>query len=727
MAIRLTTDPVEIAIAEQDANARVTAVEVEILQHTAFTSIDPSTVPSQAAVGTPHFGDLTQSILPASVASAGSIGTPGFGPLQVLAPDTTASQAAVGTPSFASLSLAPATTPSQAAVGTPGFGSGFYVFDGAASQAAVGIPAFLQGTAAMQLLVNGERCEWIESTLRIEKVLGARSSATFSVYSPNWPGGGRPEQQDEVQIFVDQEKRFGGLIQSFSERSLQSREDSIFDVRCTDYQSYTDRVVVAKLYTIELGGLITIIVADIVATYLAQFGITFGFVSDPGVVLDDELFHYVTATEALNRLVDKAPGYSWWIDQDKTLHFQVAGTAGAAAFNLSDAEPQRNWDTMSVTSSDRVFRNRQWVLPSSDVAAMLQEDFAGDGSTVGFFTQYAFSNGAYPVIYVWDEGDHPDPLPSDRQIVTLFPNWDVPGYQWYFFEGNRAIYRNVNLAPVGSGLTIRVVYPAPFPLAFKAEDTASIAAVGLYEAVQQAKDVTTQELAEQTAAALLEAYAGDGYQQQVTFDYNSAQQPLWLDVGQSITINTAAPLTSGTYFIERVVSQEQELTVWRHTVTARTGQAPVGDQAAVQAMRTAARVTQDLFFVYATFEIGMTVVGLTNPGLQTGPILNTYKVPGKQEGQRVGVISSWDIIARTTPPEGADIVIDVFLNGVSIFFDDDEDKIVLPDGTDTLVVGYVFRELNIPVYTGDIITAEVLQVGSDEPGKDIVFHVTMRV
>lgn len=677
-----------------------------------------------------------QTFSPSGIASAEAVGAIALVYDQELDLTGIASAEAVG-----SISLPPAQSivlagvASGEAVGAIALGSGIELLEGVPSGESVGpITLFTTPQSPVgTLFVDGVEMAWIVSTLRLRRTNAARSAASFRTFhnanNPrfNW----RPEERQEVEFWDNTlTKRFGGFIQKVSESSVDASGTSFYDVECTDYQSYTDRVVVARLFSVEAGGsggatgggLIAIIFREIWREHLTQFGVTYVFEQDPGLVLGPTLFHYITATECFNQLVDRSTGFNWWIDQNKVLHLRSGNSGTAAApFNLSDTEPQKNWDRMSVRVDMTRYRNRQWVLPSSDVAGVYEDVFIGDGTpSQTFVTLYALN--VTPVVYVTTNGS---PAVTTRQIVTAEGEW-IAGYQWYYIPGSRILFQNFADTPLPSGYTLTVQSPAPFPLAFSEEDEAEIAAHGLYENVFHAKDVTTQEEAETVAAALLELYKTPA--ETVTWEYNSHQQPLWLDPGMTITSNTAAPVTSGTYYIESVESQEQEDSVWRHRVTARNGVAAVDEQYALQQLRVAQRSTSDLVYEKVTMEIATDIPGITNPGLEVGPISNRYVFQGKAPvGTRLGVLYSWDILAQTDPPVGADIIIDVFINDVSIFGTDDAEKMVLPDGTDTLVTGYNFRESNIVVYIGDVLRAEVLQVGSTDPGKNITAHVTLRI
>ncbi len=123
---------------------------------------------------------------------------------------------------------------------------------------------------------------------------------------------------------------------------------------------------------------------------------------------------------------------------------------------------------------------------------------------------------------------------------------------------------------------------------------------------------------------------------------------------------TTFPLSSGNYTIEQVVSQEVRR-VWKHTVTMRAGLGEVTDAQAKEQFRISARVPLSSPPYRMTSELYTDLPGITNPGALVGPISNRFVVRSK------GIIDSWDFLMDEDPPIGADLIIDVSLNGVSLF------------------------------------------------------------
>jgi hypothetical protein len=558
-----------------------------------------------------------------------------------------------------------------------------------------------------QLYIGDTLYNWKESTFRITKTLGGQWSASFDL---NFTGGFDPDDliDEEVSMFWNGVKRYGGVIQSIEEVGYQGNiAYSTLKVTCAGYISYLDRVIYAKLVTLPLGGVTGIAVYNFWYEKLAQFGLS--KVGDaPNTFMPEQLFHYITGTEVMNRIKDQDPGYDYWVDDNKEFHYALTDPSSgpSAPFSITDADVT-NSDFMSVKRSNVRFRNRQFVLPSADLIALRDDARVGDGST-SFSTDYPLNSP--PIVRV----------AGVAQIVTEFGVW-IDGWQFYYVRGGIGVFA---AAAPGVGDAVDILYPSPYPLAEMAEDAASISAVGPYEAIWQAKNVFDRPTAQAIAQGLLELYgpnAAGGYPKEIDVEYNSDSQPAWLDPGMIVSFNKTFPTAVGNFAVEEVSSQEMKLTVWKHSVKLRAGLGDVGEALALQAYKTSSRVPIDSPPYRLGWSLFEDIQGLTNPGAAVGAIKQTNTV------QCAGVVTSWNIIFPDDPPTGADFQMDVKVNGVSILPSDPTQKVVVPDGSTELVQGLQFLVDNTPVTLGDLVTLEVIQVGSDFGGANCTFTLNVKV
>jgi len=551
-----------------------------------------------------------------------------------------------------------------------------------------GRPAFLRSSAASsvatasEMFIDGVARYPLVNTLRLESSIGGRGSMNFTVLSDE--GTYRPTDLSTVTFYHRGVRRFGGFVQRVVDEVIEGRDSTYVEIQCIDNRGYTDRVVVAKLYTQPIGGVLWIIFYDIWLTHLQQFGITFVYEGDPGVVLDDVLFHYITATECFDRLIAKAPGWAWWIDANKQFHLKQTNTA--AAFSLSDTT--RNWESMRVTLEAGLYRNRQWVLPSAPIAALRTDSFTGDGSTTSFITDYILTSK--PSVKV----------ATVEQRVAELSDLSVP-HDWYYINNGQGIFQRFGLTPVGVGVAITVSYPNPWPLAVFAEDAAEIAARGLVEAVEHAKDVETEEEAQAIADGLLAAFSGDGIPELVEYETNEAIESQWPVPGTLQTIAVAHPATTGIKTIESVSSELLDLTLWKHSVRARKGDFNADYQTVLETLTKSARSNRDRLIAIAEWDLATVTVGAVD-------VFN--------KAEKDGIYYAWAIEFPTDPPTGADLIIDALADGVSILPSGNANKIVLPAGQATEARGIAFLSVNLAVTKGTTFTLNVIQAGSSNPG-----------
>ncbi len=541
------------------------------------------------------------------------------------------------------------------------------------------------------LYIDNVAYEWKEeSAAQIQKTLSSAWSATFNL---RWFGGTKPLPGTEVAFFWQSTKRFGGTVLSTTETAYRGNfAESTLTIQCTGYQSYMDRTVVAKLYTIPLGGIAPIIIFDLWYEHLQQFGISINYpqgeiTAGTGI----QLFHYITVTEAFNRLKSFQPGWDYYISDNKELIWVDTNTGTSAPFTLRNND--RNVDTMSVEVDNGRFRNSQWVLPAIDVSALKTESSTASAGQTAFTTQYPLA--ITPIIAV----------NSVRQNVTQLSAWN--GAPWYYIPGDIGVFRTPGAPALSGGDTIDISYPNPFPIGFNVLDQASINAVGLYEAVFQAKDATTEIECLAIAAGLLEIYGTNGaYPQRLNFSYNSQQQAAWLVPGMALDVIRTFPTATGTYIVEQVSSTLDKLSVWRHAVTARMDLGDVTDAQALQAFRTSGRIWVNVPPVRVTIELDLTGVGNIT-GLQP----QFYPFMGQ------GIIASWDMqFGPGFQPTGEDFIMDLLYNGVSIFPPGDANKIVVPEGSTQQASGIAFSGINLEYTNAAVLTMNIIQAAGTAYG-----------
>lgn len=666
-------------------------------------SIRPSGIASGEAWGTAEL--ISNAIYPTSIGSGEAWGTPSV-EQRGIRPAGIVSGEAWGTPEIADFNIRVVGIVSGETWGTPAITDrDVRVLGGIPGEEAWGTPALLGGDMS-EMVVANKPFAWVESTLRISKSLNQPNKCTCDFI---YRGGPKPKIGQFVRFYWDGELRFGGMVLELSETNIPGNfNKSRISLTMIGFQALTDRCIIHKLYTLSLGGLPGIIIYDIWANRLSpMFGMTKFSNSDEGanVVTGEMLFHYITATEALNQLVDKEPGWNWWVDDYNSLHHEnTLGKGPDAPFSITDGTKQV--DKMTVVTTAKKRRNRQFILPSIDLAGFAEEFHEGDGFSTAFPTDYPLNEA--PLVSV----------DGIRKNVTVLGVWPDP-WEVYWIPGGIGVFFRT---PPANGADIDVRYPSPFPIAFMRENTEDIDLNGQWESAFQSKTIKTQADAETAAQGLVDMYSNpvgspDDFPDQVKYEYNSEHEPAWLTPGMVVPINRTFPDVSGNYIVETVDSSEQELTVFRHSVTLRRQGGDMDDARFVDDMLVASRAQIAGQTIPATLELDINGFGLQVTTENFGIL------PDRFIFQKDCVIAYWDAMFAIDPPTGSSVIIDCRLNGGSIF---GANKIEVPDGVSALVTGYEFGSANIACKKGDILTFSVQQVGSTFPGRYGVVHIVAK-
>src|SRR6185369_2609895 len=529
------------------------------------------------------------------------------------------------------------------------------------------------------------------SPAQISKRMSGAWSATFEIV---YSSGSKPVCGQEVGLFWNSVKRFGGIVQTVAETRIKGPANvTRLLVTCTGYQGYLNRTVAAKLYTLTTSGW-PIIIYDLWYDHLKQFGITLNYPQGPLTGFEPLLLHYIYIAEVFNRIRDENAGWDYWISDNKELLWYEQGTGPAAAFTLRDGDV--NQDAVTVTRSNTKFRNKQWVLPSVSLTTLKVESTTATAGQTVFETVYA--QMGTPIVTL-DTGGGPV-----AQAVTTLGNWD--GSPWFYIVGGIGVFRSPGAAAIGAGDIVEVSYPNPFPIGYSAQDDASIAAVGLYESVYQAKNVVDEATAVALAQAILDAFGTNGdFPESVKFQYNSQSQSAWLLPGDVVDVDRTFPDATGNYVVEEIQISLEKLRVWRHSVTLRLGQ---GDVSATfeNDFLTSGRLWVNSPPVRVTIELD-----LTGAGNVVGVQPQFYTMQGG------GLFVSWDMQFESGfEPTGEDFIMDVTMDGASIFPTGDANKIVVPEGSTAQATGFAFVSANLAFANAQKLKMNIIQAAGTSYG-----------
>lgn len=592
------------------------------------------------------------------------------------------------------MAIAPTGIASTVALGTPTI-TGHIAPSGIANVSALGTPVILSAVGSTlptySIFLNGVLANTYIQARSIRRSLtigsGSRGVCSFTWLNPAaTTGSTRPQVDDEVVIYEGSTRFFAGIIEDATERFYNGKPLMYVDVRCTDYGILCDRRIVSKYYTPFMGGTASITIADIVTNFLDGTGISFEPNWD-SVILEDQMFNHVTVTEALNQICDKT-GEDWRVDFYKVLRKFTKDT-GYTSAPCTFTDNDGNFDSLSANRSRLRRRNRQGVKNSRSTVALWEDTITAFAGQTSFQTTYL--QEVKPAVYV--DG-------VVKSVVSLAEVGEQASDFYYIPNGIGVFSRTGGL---GEGQEVAVVYPGKLPPIYWAEDAADIALHGKLEAVEEVADILDDIGMTEIAAGLLargkvEPIMAEGVSRKAGWE-----------PGQLLTINTTQPLLSASLLIESVDSEEgEDNTFFRHRIRASNHTLQRTDRADNFFGKLIERTKNpiDRIAFHIGFTLAETIEGITNPGLSTG-VKQAVRVADKD-----GVLRDATLYFKSAAdgtPTTDRIVVDVLKNGVSIFPTGDDNKLIFPAGTTSIVRHFTFVSRPLTVAKGDIFTINVIE------------------
>lgn len=463
-------------------------------------------------------------------------------------------------------------------------------------------------------------------------------------------------------------------------------------VNCVDAGILFDRIIVGMAFT---GAPFTYF-ADYILTVvanakLAGAGVSFVYSSNVNLLLGQQIFPYQSMTEVCNRIAQQT-NTSWTVDEHNNLRFYdtTVGYRTDAPANIDDSTQLVD---LTVNQTKTRFANRWYAKSNQQI---------GNAVTVDSTTVATVGWNLFILSQVGPGGDQVPSVTVNGVVKVVIASSLNPiqpdNTTWDFIYGGVTVVYNWRLAPLQPGDVVQIIYPSPLPWVAIAEDLASIAAVGLVEATVEAGDVkdkvTLQAIADEALArgkvvpkVLSYKTRTDGYKP-----------------GQLISVVRAELGINDNFLITGVASREIQQEFFEHTVTMTNGSAQfAADPNKFMAdLIKNTRMTTYNIMERITFNLAVTIEGITNPGLTTGvkPAIKTAQKNGTA-GWITLIFNSLSQLGQVTT---SDIVIDVFQNAVSIF---GTKKLTLPAGFSGEEKFSVFTSDPLYVSVGDVFTFQV--------------------
>ena len=381
----------------------------------------------------------------------------------------------------------------------------------------------------LSILVNGvERKNYIDlDSFRKEDIITSQVD-TLSFTTKKWGDKSwKPQLEDEVVVYYNGEKIFGGTIVSIKESASKGGLLE-YDVECKDYTHQMDqRLVVKNFRNTTVSG----IISDLIENYLPS-GFTMNNVKC-NIAVENISFNYEQPSKVLQQLAELV-GYYWYVDYDKDIHF-FSKIGESAPFDLEDDNDTYIYDSLEIEEDLSQLRNVVYVRGGEYVASLRTEKYVADGEQTSF-----------PLAYKYSEKPGVD-IDGEQKIVGVDGLDDFSdGYDCLWsFNGKYIRFQN---APA-SNAVVTISGTPLFPILVVTADDDSINQYGTYEYKIIDKTIKSKATARERAKAELQAYSRP-LKIGSFKTYRSG-----LRSGQRIRINSTSRSIDEYFIVDRVVTK----------------------------------------------------------------------------------------------------------------------------------------------------------------------------
>lgn len=300
-------------------------------------------IASHFAAGLTFINQVQTVGLTAGIASALAFGVATVRHVQTVSPSGIATHFAAGTARI---------------VGTPR-----RIFAIGIAPGLAGVPRLVGGKPGIKIFIGGvNRTSYLKvQTANVESQTIGRSTAKFDLFAPVL--GYFPEVGQTVIIMDSGQKIFAGCMNEIVDDRPLSTNSVIIHCSAVDKAGICDHRVCNTTY--KAGMDVCDAVRDLVSNFLNGEGITTqGVPASLAQLTSDVPLNFTTVTQGLDRLATDT-GSIWWVDFNGVLHFDRIVNLGSAPFSLS--ETSKNWSALTVTRTLANYRNRQYVVSNLTV------------------------------------------------------------------------------------------------------------------------------------------------------------------------------------------------------------------------------------------------------------------------------------------------------------------------------------------------------------------------
>lgn len=344
------------------------------------------------------------------------------------------------------------------------------------------------------------------------------------------------ERQKVLISDLDGAPDFAGLVQSCEETKIPGTSMKFHSIEAADFTSILDWRIIDYAATDKLPG---DAVREIIDEYLAEEGITEGYIED-GVVLTEISLGNVTAAVGIQKLAD-AMQFVCYLDYDLKLYFH-ARTLYAADWNITDGTDILS-ESLSMVHTNPDYRNTEIVVGGYEETDLQTDSFIGDGTTKTFPLAYPANRISTVTV-------------AGSAMTVGLKGTDTGSYDSYYAVQSETF--TFETAPA-NGAAIIIEYYGLWRAKSKAEDLSAIATnatrqgvgSGKIEHITSDESLTSIVAAGEYANATIANYAVDG----VTVKYRTRRSGLAAGTLQHIHL---ADMAAGLDFLITNVSESHK-------------------------------------------------------------------------------------------------------------------------------------------------------------------------
>lgn len=536
--------------------------------------------------------------------------------------------------------------------------------------------------------------------------------AKFAVPS----GGFTPVIGDSLQIIEFNRTLFSGFIDRRKYTVYPGTTTREYTVQAVDWNGLLQRRLVTKDYT---AATLEAIVSDIVLFFLQSEGITVQIDSSIAVA-DDFSFKYIKLSDAFNQLA-QVTNTIWWIDNYKVLRFIHAASATASAFFVDETGAKQAADIF-VEDSLQNYRNVQYVrtpqnILSETVTVTDSHTFTGAAADIVCPTRYPLTSQPQSVLENSIEIVGTDRL--FELVVGGTTTYPSGGEGYYWAKQFSGIFHWPSNSPPTAGTTLDVTYTGVSTYAGNVvvyRDTAEIANMaaatggsGIFEEIEDYSGDITYAQALALATGIEQATAPVP----TIMEWSTIEQ--FEDLGYAVSVNLPRWGVNQTLVIQQVSMSSEAVDLGKGT-TFRTNMQLVSARTLGNWTQWYERLLARLnkFPISPPTEKPTWALAFDTPGnVSSGLAVGAFGAPWSVETGQGRILY---VSAVFNDGADADIKIDIFLNGISIF---DSTKLVYPSGTAGSTILYTnLAPGQVNVKQKDLLTLSVLQCGLISPGKN---------